>query len=167
MTQLYDNIASGAIASWDVSGISQAYNHLKLVITARGDDAATAHGLYMRLNNDSGSNYVSQLTYSNNASAAGQNSQGTEMVIGDVTCATSDANAAVTVELLIPNYALTTFNKAVLIQGSLVEGSYGSSYYTRDGGGNWKSTAAINRITIYGGSTNFIAGSRLTIYGLL
>jgi hypothetical protein len=33
-------------------------------------------------------------------------------------------------------------------------------------GGSWSNTAAINRITLFPGAGNWIAASRLTIYGL-
>ena len=40
------------------------------------------------------------------------------------------------------------------------------SYQSIVGGGEWRSTAAINRVTVFPATGNFIAGTRLTIYGM-
>lgn len=168
MEQLYDNVAGGAIASWDVSGISQAYNHLKLVLTVRGSTAATVVSSGIRFNNDSGNNYNSQRTYSNNAGVAGSgNFAQSRLILADCPAASSAANAAGTMEVLVPSYALTTFNKGVVFNSVAVQAVYGTNDYTWSGGGDWLSTAAITRVTVLPASGNWLAGSRLTIYGLL
>lgn len=168
MTQLYDNTASGAIASWDVQSISQAYNHLKLMITARGDTAAANTTCNIQFNNDSGANYDFEVldVYATSV-AAGESFAATSGQIGYPPAATATADYASDITVDILNYTGTTFNKNANAVG---EWQYGTATANRRWAfqtTGWRSTAAINRITVLCGTGNFIAGSRLTIYGLL
>jgi hypothetical protein len=168
MAQLYDNIASIAIASWDVQGISQAYNHLKLIYTARGDAVATVIAVNIRFNNDSGAVYDYEITYSSNGTAAGGVAiAATGGQIPGVAAASATANKVGMGEVLIPNYTGTTFEKMGAAVGGRTESTAAAGQTQETDSFNWRSTAAINRITIFPTSGNFIAGSRLTIYGLL
>ncbi len=168
MTQLYDNIASGAIASWDVSGISQAYNNLKLVVITRGDVAATSVQVRMRFNGDSGSNYNTQRGYSAGAgTGASQGLADNAHDLADSSAANSDAGASTVNEVLIPSYALTTFHKGWTMSAWNPRAYSSGNQYGFFGGGVWRSTVAITQVTIFPLTGNFIAGSRLTIYGLL
>jgi hypothetical protein len=164
MVQLYDNIASGAIASWDVTGISQLYNHLKVVWMGRGDNAAE-QSVLMRFNNDTGANYLWQQDIGSAAVASAANNAAATSIATNSTVVQAvgaTAGRAGMAEWLIASYKDTTFNKDV------TGIAYGpSSQNVSTHGGMWSNTAAINRITILPGAGNFVTGSRLTIYGLL
>jgi hypothetical protein len=168
MTQLYDNIASGAIASWDVTGISQAYNHLMILLMGRGDTAATSVGAQLRFNNDSAAGkYTSQYVYGFGGSAAGVFIGGTFLNLPEFSAATSDAGACSAETIHVPSYTQTTFHKSITLTVYNPR-TYGSgSEIGFSGGGAWKDTSAINRVTIFPATGNFVTGSRLTIYGLL
>ena len=168
MMQLYDNVAAGAIASWDVSSISQAYNYLKVLVQGRSDNATVLTTILLRLNNDSAANYNGNNPTFQNATVVGGETLGaTSMPVGAVPGSTATANRPGNSELVIHDYKGTVFHKQVT----------GSAMHTRDDsttnqevqllGGLWRSTAAVNRITVTPAAGNFIAGSRLTIYGLL
>lgn len=160
MTQLYDNIAAGAIASWDVSSGLTGYNHLKIVLQARGDTANPATSINLRFNNDSGANYSSN-------GSGGEQIGVTLIRIGACPAATGLADSAGIVEAIVPNYASTTFKKNLWSSGGRVDALSGGNVTNETEIGFWNNTAAITRITIAAGTGNFVAGSRLTIYGLL
>jgi hypothetical protein len=68
-------------------------------------------------------------------------------------------------EILIPNYAATTFQKAVSSHTVSFYGatpSLENTFYSFV----WKSTAAVSSFTITAGTTAFAAGSTFTLYGL-
>lgn len=87
--------------------------------------------------------------------------------LADSSAATSPADSATYQEVLISNYISTIFHKSFVLLGWNPRAYSSGNEYSMFGGGAWKSTSAINRITIFPSAGNFIAGSRLTIYGLL
>lgn len=164
---MYDNIASGAIASWDVTGIAQTYAHLQLMIAARGDTAAAATQLNLRFNGDSAANYYTDgLTASAAAASAIEQLAQTSGRASGMTAATANANYAGCTTVMIYNYAGTTFRKNFSSQGGRVTANSTTNITPEYALGFWDSTAAINQITVLPGAGNWIAGSRLTIYGL-
>lgn len=167
MTQLYSSTLSSAAASFDVSSISGSYTHLMIVCMVR-EDAGGLQNFSLRLNNDSGSNYDRALNALFGANPTFSAAAAANLLyLGDVVGAAASANVASYIQLLIPYYAGTTFYKTVLGQ---VGGSFGTlgttgSYEQFVISGLWRSTSAVNRITLFGGN-NLMAGSALTIYGV-
>jgi hypothetical protein len=168
MAQLYDNVASGNIASWDVSSISQAYNHLRIVFSGRGDGAAVVTPVHMRLNNDSGANYDSQYLIGQKTLVVGAEQIGaTYGWPGEYVDASATANLAANFDLLLVDYVSTTFYKTWVSKSYAPWGVLTNTVAVAGFGGTWRNTGAVNRVTILPNSGNFVAGSRLTIYGLL
>jgi len=169
MAQLYDNVAGSAIASWDVTGISQIYNHLRVVLMARGDTAAVSTFARMRFNNDSAANYASiYMAADQGAAIAGvEENSATSIEVGKVAAATATASHPGISTIEIPAYVGTTFFKNASWTNGFHSALTTLGHTAMSGDGVWVSTAAINRITVFPTAGNFIAGSRLTIYGLL
>jgi hypothetical protein len=166
--QLYDNIAAGAIASWDVSTGLTGYNHLKIVCHGRGDTASANVGVIIRFNNDSGANYAAQRVGGSAATAAAAEINSTASpIIGAMTGSTATANHAGGFEVTVPNYAGTTFFKGAYSVGGFASALTTTNLEVDAREVVWASTAAITRVTILPSAGNFILGSRLTIYGLL
>lgn len=161
---LYDNLLSGTAASFDITSISASYKHLKLVFYLRGTNAADGTEGTIRFNNDSGSNYDSQRNVSFGSSTAGGGTDaGTGFALFAVPQANSAASSFAGGELIIPNYAATTGHKSV---SGFSFAYYSSARNTADFGGRWRSTAAINQITVLPPAGNWDIGSRVTLYGL-
>ena len=168
MAQLYDNIASGAIASWDVSSISQAYNHLQILFAGRADNAVTAQVMGFRLNNDSSASYYTQRMDGVATSVSGTESIGNAAgLCGDVAGSSAPAGMVGGFILTIFDYKSTTFNKAFASQVMSQWGTSTGTVRASAFGGTWNNTAAVNRFYLFPNAGNFVAGSRLTIYGLL
>lgn len=164
---LYDSVLTGTTASWDVQNISQAYNHLYLVMLLRGDNAAAAQASSLRFNNDSGANYTHNICRANNSTtSAVYAAGGTAGHVGTIPGAAATASYFAGGSLIIPSYALTsafkTYQSCLACPAPTTANAYMDSV-----DGVWASTAAINRITLAPVAGSWIAGSRLTIYGLL
>lgn len=167
VVMLSDTTLGADTASFDVQSISASYKHLQLVLLARGTTSATEEGLALRFNNDSGGNYDTQIAYGLGAGAgAFEALAGTSAGLHAMPAATAPASAFGMATILIPGYAETTrhktgvaeiYRRATAVTGGLLRSTSGFS---------WRSTAAINRVTIFPGANNFLAASRLTIYGL-
>lgn len=155
----------GADGVFDVTGISGAYNDLRLVLVARGTRAAVNDFLQMRLNNDSGANYDSAWSIN----TVGTNSLGatSARMSGQWPAASALANGFALSEIFIPLYAGTAKLKVVRFTNTDPGSSAGTTPFQESGAVLWNSTAAITRVGFFGGTTaNLLAGSQLRIYGV-
>lgn len=168
MAQLYDNTAGVAIASWDVSNISQSYNHLMMVVNARSDTGATDTVVAVRLNNDSSASYDYQngLVFASSFNAS-ETFGATYLRCGSCPAATANASRFSNNNIIIPNYTGTNGFKIVTTDCSFYYGTGTGTMIRSIHGGFWPGAIAITRVTVFPSAGNFVAGSRLTIYGLL
>lgn len=164
---LAETILIAAAASIDFQSISAAYRHLKLVADLRSSAALTQEGCDMRFNNDSGANYDWQGVYSfGTAMASEEILGGSAGRLGFVTAANAPANVSSGFAIDIFNYAATTFNKSYGSLGTNKRGTSTQEMLTQYVAGAWRSSAAINRVTILAASGNLAIGSMATLYGL-
>lgn len=176
LARIYDSTLTGVAASFDVSALPQGYNDLIIVLVCRSDRAASSEDtLLMRFNGDSGANYDQVQTQ---VYAAGNYNAGT--VVGSVTnplaqssftqvadmpAASSVAGAHAEVEILVRNYAGTTFRKGMTSYAMAKLADSATNIRCWMSAGEWRSTAAVTQVTLLPANGNFIAGSRCTIYG--
>ena len=152
----YEAIASTTLtttaSSIDFTSISSAYTDLVLVCLIQ--DSGTAS--YIRVNNDSGSNYSRNIVYGSGTSAAGYRDSGTTIPAGGQAS---------------PNFAPQIFQ----FMNYSNTGTYKTVLYRQNEAGNfisagvstWRSTSAINQITLYGASANSLqAGTQVSLYGI-
>ena len=162
--KLIEEISLGAAtASFDFTSIPQYYTHLKIMLQARGDRAATSDNLYLRFNNDSGNNYD---TESNQAGlGTTENFGGSYINCGSIVAGTGTADIANQGVVWINNYSGTTYHKTSSYVGQLKYQNL-APIYTYVNSGFWRSTAAITRVTIYTVNGDLDAGSVASLYGL-
>jgi len=168
LTLIEDLLLTGVDADFDFVSIPAGYKHLSLIVQARSDQAATATAVVLRFNGDASAiyDYEQHTGEGATAAAAGSLAQ-TSLAVGQVAGGNAPAGAAGTLELLIPNYAETTLEKNVSAKGGRREAqAVAADMYVAHVFGNWRSTAAINRVQLLPGAGNFAAGSRATLYGL-
>ena len=168
MELIYEELLASAQASFDITSIPDSYKHLALIFQARSDDGAGQDTTWCRINNDSGSNYYSEtLTVYAETTSPVESLGGTQIFTGNVPAAAAPAGAAGSGRLHLPNYAGTTFQK--IIEGLAVNrnGTVSTGVRQDHISGHWLNTAAINRLTLYPGNGEFIAGSQVSLYGLL
>ncbi|MBA2741121.1 MAG: hypothetical protein H0U46_03820, partial [Actinobacteria bacterium] len=172
---IYDSVLGADAANFDVSSISATYKHLQLMLSCRSSRAANNNdSLTMRFNNDSGANYDIQYHQALGATnAQGEafaqtsfSNAGGAPAVGAMPAATSPTNSRAQVAIDILNYAETTFRKNFTSRctAKYTEAAQGLRIWSA--AGEWRSTAAVDRITLFPVFGNFLTGSRLTIYGM-
>lgn len=152
----YEAIASttltGTASSIDFSSISSAYTDLVLICLIQDSGG----GSYIRINNDSGSNYSRNILYGSGTSAAAYKDSGTTIPSGGQ----SSPNFAPQIFHFM-NYSNTTTYKTVLYQQNE------AANFLSVGVSMWRSTSAINRITLNATSANSLQiGTQVSLYGI-
>lgn len=143
---------ASAAASYTFSSIPSTYQDLALVFN--GASSSGVQNFQVRFNGDSATNYSdTALTGNGTTATSGRDSTSTVIWIGAIT-----TNQSI-LKLDVMNYANTTTYKTALART-------GSDGYTTANVGLWRSTAAINSITVYISANNFTAGSTFTLYGI-
>jgi hypothetical protein len=151
--------------------IPQTYKHLKLVMQLRSDWAATTQvGCFLRLNNDSAGHYNYMGTTSLGAAPNVTSGFGNTFVncgyVPGAGVGNTDFGIA---EILLTDYTGTTANvyKQFLSACGFASTAAGSSGWGSILGSWQVAATAITRFQIFPeNSTNWIIGSRFTLYGL-
>lgn len=164
---VFDTTLGASAANVDVTSISATYAHLMISVYARGDAAATVSNLQLTFNGDGGANYDNQDLFGSAAVAtAAEAFAGTSMFIGSIAANTAGANLFGTAEIFIPHYAGSSNNKQVVVINANKAGVASGNMLVGIFGSGWRSTAAINRVTLTLSAGNFVAGTRVTVHAL-
>lgn len=155
-TPIATTTLTSAAASYTFSSIPSTYTDLILVVSSVDTTA-----LYARLGNgsvDSGTNYsYTFLVGYGTGVASGRNSNVSKGWLS----LSSDVNAKVYNTVThFQNYSNTTTNKTFMTRYS------DADIYAAAVVNLWRSTSAINIITVYGDTSNIPSGSTLTLYGI-
>ena len=147
------------------SSIPSTYTDLILVTSVFGSRAANVDSLAIRLNGDTASNY--SYTYAIYESSAGtisgRASNQTNIWVGNFSSNSVTQPGPIIIQ--IQNYSNATTNKTILSRQNVIAG--GSYDITGANVGLWRSTAAINSITVRSETgSNFSSGSTFTLYGI-
>lgn len=166
LTRVADVILGASAANMDFQNIPQNFANLWILGQFRVTEVTTDDWAYIQFNNDSGANYDDNgfvLLDTSLVTIGAENAQ-TKAKFCEVLGSSARANDATVFQIIVPNYAGTTFNKQF---NSIFSGRAASNRIdTGEVTGNWTSTAAINRITFTPTSNNILAGSRISIYGI-
>lgn len=166
MPATYDKIAAhtlpSATTSYSFTSIPSTYTDLILVV---GNALTTVNGYAFTfgVNGDTASNYSGTILGGNGTSAGSArytSISNTSTYFTGYYSGLSTTDAGVSI-LQFQNYANTTTNKTVLARGNSASKSTEASVWL------WRSTSAINQITIYSQSgSNMAAGVTFTLYGI-
>lgn len=162
-------VASGELGSasatlCDISSISTSYDSFRIRIFWV-NDGSSSRDVWLRFNNDSGTNYNYQSTNFSNTSVTGNRYTGQTKILlnSGITVPTSSTNEySITV-----SKSLTTSAAVVTFTGSV---GGGSTMYSFLGSADWRDTSnKINRIQLIceDATTIFQAGSYYVIEGLI
>lgn len=158
-------VATGTVSFTSIAG---TWRDLEVVARGRSDRAVTLTGVLLRFNADSGSNYDSQHVQGNGTIAqAAQAFGGTSLAIGYMTGTSATANFPAVCTARIFDYRGTTFQKMILADANLRTAASAGNMYVEKRSGAWRSTAAITQVDVICDTGNFIAGSVVSLYGLL
>jgi hypothetical protein len=154
-------------ATVDFTSIPATYTDLIVVFQARDNYVGTTEGMYLKVNNDGTSgNYSNGIYILNSASTVsggGVVPSASGMFIYNLPGTTATANMASAGKVTVANYAGTTFNKKISADGAYSQS--GADTVLMTVAANWKSTAAITRLTFIV-ATSFLNGSVFTLYGV-
>lgn len=169
VTMIQDILLGADAATIDFSSIPATYSHLEIRALLRGATAATDVWVQVTINGDTGANYDNQELqgYIGGTSAAWAESLGDTKMAYMVLmpAASSPSGSAAAAQIEVPDYAGTAFHKT-LIGSSVARIDTGSGNLRQiPTGGVWRSTAAIDQITLTPTSGDFLAGSHATLYG--
>jgi hypothetical protein len=173
MASTYEAIAtqtlSSAAASVTFSSISGTYTDLVIILSVQSTSAAnTDTRPWLRLNNDSATNYSTTYLLGNGTSASSTRDSNRSQVDNVTPISTTPEFTLVTYNVL--NYSNGTTYKTTLQRAGQQNnnaGSGGVGSLVGTAVSLWRSTAAINRVdVICGVNGQFAIGSTFTIYGI-
>lgn len=143
---------TGTASSIDFTSISSAYTDLILVCFIQDSGGAS----YIRINGDSGSNYSRNIVYGSGSSAAAYRDSGTTIPAGGQ----ASPNFAPQIFHFM-NYSNTGIYKTVLYRQNE------AANFISAGVSTWRSTSAINQITLNATSANSLqVGTQVSLYGI-
>lgn len=161
-------VGASPTTTMSFTSIPATYTNLLVKWSARGDRAAQpAADTYIRLNGDTGANYILRRLEGNGAAASStlQTTGVTSLLGGQIPGATATASTFSNGEFYIPGY---NESNQKLISIDNVHENNATAGYADLHAGNWTGTAAINQIEIivYTGNGNFVQYSTATLYGI-
>lgn len=149
-----------------LSSIPATYKHLRLVVLARSNRAAVADGLLVQLNTDTSINYDWQkLEVFGTTVTSTEGIAATSMSVGGLPAASAPASVAGPLILDIPDYARTTWHKAVRSYGGYKTSAATGGVVLTQTVGFWRSTAAVSSVSLLAGTGVLAAGSIISLYG--
>jgi hypothetical protein len=146
------------------TGISQSFNHLKIVTVCK-TDSGTSDDLYMRMNGDKDSNYSWQNLNVLNTGRFETYSTGNS-IIPILLIAYSGGSYPSCGTIDIPRYTNTTIFKLAIGFGGWLTTSGGSNGSLAIRSGTWASESPITSLVFFPDSGSFIAGSTFYLYGV-
>ncbi len=147
------------------SSIPATYKHLQLRFSVRGS-SSTNPQMRMYFNGDTASNYNSHLVFAQNNSSFSENEAGTSINLNRVPGDLAQGSHFGVGIIDILDYASTSKNKVTRMRGGYADPNQGY-FYTGLYSGQWRSTAAINSMSLFINSMSILANSRLSLYGIL
>lgn len=162
---LADQILGSTQSTITMSSIPQTFAHLRLVLQARDTQAVASLNALLRFNGDSGANYDAQYVAGSAAVASAAESLAATSIQFAIPGASAGAGLFGATVIDIAQYAGTTGHKCAVMLSALKTGTATGNLTAAARVGFWRSTAAINQITLSAG-TAFDIGSRFTLYGL-
>ena len=141
---------------------SSTFTHLQVRISSRNLRSDSNETLFMRFNNDSGQNYFTHTLLSNGSqiqSIPGPNQTYITPGISNGNTSTANSFGSSIVDILdafSPSKNKTTRSLSL----------WGNPNQIRLDSSAWNNTAPISSISIQGSISNFMAGSRFSLYGI-
>jgi hypothetical protein len=157
--------STASVTFSSLSTYASTYQHFQLRVAARTDRASYVDTVAIRFNSDTANNYSNHYLAGNGSTAfSGVETSQNKMLSIRVTAANAGTSVfgGGTVDLL--DVFETTKNKTARSLSGYTSGS-GSEVYLFSGA--WYSTTAVSSMTLIPNiGTNFVTGSRFSLYGI-
>ena len=161
--------ATGALTEWDVTGISQSYNHLLIKASLRSTKVAVYDtGFTMHLNGSttSGDYSVTTLDASTATVVSTRPALTSELEGGRIPAASAEADTFAAVTVWIPNYTEDTNFKQVLINQVFPNTSTTDNEWQVSTRAVLVEQNAVTEVTMRRYDSDFAQYSTFTLYGL-
>jgi hypothetical protein len=157
-TQIASTTLGSAASSVTFSSIASTYTDLVIVVQAAVTTGSVA--LRMQFNSDTGANYSSTWISGTGSSAiSGRTSGTTYMKIDEYSGMNTTLGGGLNL-INVMNYSNATTFKTALTRPNRADLGVDAVV------GLWRSTAAINSITLLTSSSTFVTGSTFNLYGI-
>lgn len=158
---------TGSSGTITFSSIPSTYKHLQIRYIGRSDEVATVRNLNIRLNGDTGTNYVyHNLTGDGSTATAAGVTAVAQMLVRPIPAASASANIMGAGIIDIHDYASTTKNKTVRTFVGADANTASTDWKVSLFSGLWLNTAAITSISLIAQSGNFTTDSTFALYGI-
>ena len=167
--ELIQSISMSGIPAASFTAIPQTYTHLLAWISGRSSAGSSpGANIHITFNGDSGANYDQHSVATQSSSTSGGGSAGlTSIDAFLLPWSGATANNFGWGEITVFNYTDTNGFKPVKAKGQTIGAtSVGATWLTRQGGGLWRSTAAINRMDLTFTAGNGAPGTIASLYGV-
>jgi hypothetical protein len=148
------------------SSISSSYKSLQIRVLARNANAQSGDTILLQFNSDTNGNYAQHYLYNYGSSNIGSGSDGTSSInIGYAAYGGLPSNQFGALIVNVVDYSKTTKFKTVRSYGGRSSSSADQSL-TGLHSGHWKSTSAVNSVTVSFNANTFASGSYISLYGV-
>jgi hypothetical protein len=162
MTLIETKTLGADAASIEFTSIPQTYTDLVFLVSARASTAGTSVEPCLVTFNADTSDYTHRTL--NGTGSATASASGTSRLVFNAPRTGTTANTFGNVSVYIPNYK-AAINKSYVSE-SVTEHNNTEAHQTLIAG-LWADTAAITSVLFAPTANNFIAGSRISVYGIL
>lgn len=164
LTLISSNTLGTATQTVSFTSIPGTYKALRLLVVGRTNRSGANADLRLRFNGDTTANNYQRVGQGGNAGNAGGD-------WGDVIPYSAFTQAPLNIEIVIPQYAGTTFRKDatynMTYQSSANVTPSGTPNFSAGVGGyRWDSSAAITQIDVTDANSTFVIGSTFLLYGM-
>lgn len=161
MAETYEPISTTTLStsatSIEFSSIPSTYTDLVIVYALK---AATASAdMYLRVNNDTNANYSNTILWGNGSTAGSNRFSSQPQIRLNYTVDVLTTNLTYLI-CNINNYSNTTSYKSIIYKTGIASDAVDT------GASLWRSTSAINRVTLTLSSGNWGSGCTATLYGI-
>lgn len=167
MTMIWINgqtVTGSSTGTITFDNIPQTFTHLQLRVFSRSSSAINSGSIYIRANSDSTTNYVyHELVGDGGGAGSGANTSMTVFFISR-SAAGGNASANIFGTAIADFLDYNNTNKFKTMRSIAGQDRNGSGDVTMNSA-LWRSTNAITRFDVFGDG-NFVAGSRIDLYGI-
>ena len=160
---------AGAVASFDFQNIPATFSKLVIDLYARGDKAATSADINIGFNNDGSAIYDSIRQHVRHSASltTWETLEAGYVPIAVMAAASAPASAFDQIRIEIANYANTNGHKTAISEYGIKLNTTTTNIILGSGRAWYRSTNAINRITLTPLAGNFAQYSTARLYGVV
>lgn len=167
MQVIQDQLLTAPAAAVTFANIPQTFAHLLAEWSLRSDGATNNQALRVQLNGDGGADYDLSVIRGNAGVASSISAFAqTSGYLGEIPAATAPAGSFGPGELIVPDYTNSARLKSLTGKSHAKGGTVAADMWQHEHGTDWRSTAAVTQLSFFPAVGNFVAGSRITLYGL-